>query len=143
MNSPRHLRPEHLDRLKQLVRETLIAVTRGERALILIPCCKSKNEHPTYSTLSTPLPDIDDLRRELLELLQKLPGLERPENKKGVLNPNAPLTRAIDLYTSNFYKKARKVLLDILHGKYPYIHVLIVSALYGLVNWMKELRSMN
>ena len=37
------------------------------------------------------------------------------------------------MYAGNFYRKAKKVLLDILHGKCPHIHVLIVSALYGLV----------
>ena len=66
--------------------------------------------------------------------------MEKPENQRGVLNPSASLTRAIDLYVGNFYRKARKVLLDILYGKYPYVHVLIVSALYGLVKLDEELR---
>ena len=141
VNSPRYIGPKQLARLEQLVYETLAAETRGKRALMLIPCCKSKNVYPTNNALSTPLPGINDLRNKLLKLLQATPSLrERPENQRGVLNPNAPLTRAIDLYVGNFYRKAKKVLLDILHGKYPHIHVLIVSALYGLVKLDEGIR---
>ena len=134
VDSPRHIGPKQLSRLEQLVYETLVAGARGKRALILIPCCKRKNVYSTNNALSTPLPGINDLRNKLLRLLQATPSLrEKPENRRGILNPNAPLTRAIDLYAGNFYRKTRKVLLNILHGKYPHIHVLIVSALYGLV----------
>ncbi len=141
VDSPRYMGPKQLARLEQLVYETLAIETKGRRALILIPCCKSKNVHPTNNAPSTPLSGINDLRNKLFRLLQATPHLrERPENKRGVLNPNAPLTRAIDLYAGNFYRKAKKVLLDILHGKYPYIHVLIVSALYGLVRLDEGIR---
>ena len=134
VNSPRYIEPKHLTRLKQLVYETLATEARGKRALVLIPCCKTKNVYPTNNALSTPLPGINDLRNKLLKLLQATPWLrKKPENRRGVLNPNAPLTRAIDLYAGPFYQKTKKVLLDVLHGKYPHIHVLIVSALYGLV----------
>jgi len=134
VDSPKHIGPKQLARLKQLVYETLATETKGKRALILIPCCKTKNVYPTSNALSTPLPGVDDLRNKLLKLLQATPWLrEKPENRRGVLNPNAPLTRAIDLYAGPFYQKTKKVLLDVLHGKYPHIHILIVSALYGLV----------
>ena len=140
VDSPKYIELKHLARLEQLVYETLaeagrdLTLFRDKRALVLIPCCKSKNVYPISSTLSTPLPGINNLRNKLLKLLKATPSLrERPENRRGVLNPDAPLTRAVDLYVGNFYRKAKKVLLDILHGKYPHIHVLIVSALYGLV----------
>jgi len=134
VDSPKHIGPKQLARLEQLVYETLATETRGKRALILIPCCKTKNVYSINNALSTPLPGINDLRNKLLKLLQATPSLkERSKNQRGVLNPNAPLTRAIDLYAGPFYKKTKKVLLDVLHGKYSHIHVLIVSALYGLV----------
>jgi hypothetical protein len=141
VNSPKYIEPKQLARLEQLVYETLATETMGKRALILIPCCKRKNVYPANNALSTSLPGINDLRNKLLRLLQATPWLRgKPENQRGVLNPNAPLTRAIDLYVGNFYRKAKRVLLDILHGKYPYIHVLIVSALYGLVKLDEGIR---
>ena len=127
---------EHLNRLEQLVLETLRINNNDQngKALILIPCCKSKSVYPLKTTYSPPISQITNLRNKLLKLIKETPDLrEKPENKYGILDPNAPLTRAIDLYVGNFYKKAKKVLLDMLHGKYPHVHVLIVSAFYGLV----------
>jgi len=50
------------------------------------------------------------------------------------LNPSAPLTRAVDLYSGNFYRRARGTLLNLADRKQELdVHVLIVSALYGLV----------
>ena len=132
--SPRQIGPKELARLEQLVYETLRVETKDRRALILIPCCKSKNVKAASNSLSPPLPGIADLRSKLLKLVEETPYLrEKPENKRGILNPYAPLTRAVDLYVGRFYTKTKKILLDILDGKYPYIHVLIVSAFYGLV----------
>ena len=144
VGSPKHIGPKQLARLEQLVYKTLATEARDKRALILIPCCKTKNVYPTNNTLSAPLLGIDDLRNKLLKLLQATPSLrEKPENQRGVLNPNAPLTRAIDLYAGPFYKKTKKVLLDVLHGKHPHIHVLIVSALYGLVKLDEGIKEYN
>lgn len=118
----------------------------GMRALILVPCCKRKRVNPAESALAMPLPGIDRLRAKIIELLQSAPHLrERPENRRGALNPSAPLTRAIDLYAGAFYRKARGALLDVLDKRYPHaqeldVHVLIVSALYGLVRLDEGIR---
>ena len=58
---------------------------------------------------------------------------EEEKNKRGILNSAASHIRAVDLYDGRFYRRARQSLYDILDGKYPFVHLLIVSALYGLV----------
>jgi len=115
------------------------------KALILIPCCKQKTV-PRYISryLSKPLPGLKELRNKLIALLAKTPQLrERPENLRGILNPKAPLIRAVDLYTGKFYVKARRVLTHLLQGKYPFIDLLIVSALYGLVRLDEGIKEYN
>jgi len=134
VHSNRHMEQEHLRRLEQLVHKTLLFETGKKRALILIPCCKTKTVNPTCQHLSQPLYEVVEMRNKLIDLLKATPALrEKPENKKGVLNPDAPITGAVDLYNGRFYKKTKKALLDILGEKYPHVRVLIVSALYGLV----------
>ena len=130
----KHMEQEHLRRLEQLVHKTLLFEIGRKRALILIPCCKTKTVNPTCQHLSQPLRGVEEMRSKLVDLLKVTPALrEKPENKRGVLNPDAPITRAVDLYNGRFYKKTKKALLDILGEKYPHVRVLIVSALYGLV----------
>lgn len=157
INSRRYLGPTHLARLDQLVHKTLTLYARNKKALILIPCSKSKNqpkrsipassEKPATCTKTqsrTPLPHLTEPRNKLLKLVKETPHLrERPENQRGVLNPSAPPARAIDLYTGHLHRKVEKALRDILKGKYPYIHVLIVSALYGLVKLDEKIREYN
>ena len=107
---------------------------KNRRALILIPCCKQKVVRPMKGYLSESLSGLEELRNKLIDLLARTPRLrERPENRRGILNPGSPLIRAVDLYAGRFYVKARKVLLNVLNGRYSFVDVLIVSALYGLV----------
>ena len=117
-------------------------IVGSRRALILIPCCKQKRVSESISRyLSKPLPGLKELRDKLIALLAKTPQLKkRSENQRGILNPRAPLVKAIDLYAGKFYVKARRVLIHLFQGKYPFIDLLIVSALYGL-GWMRGLRS--
>ncbi|MFN4227840.1 MAG: peroxide stress protein YaaA [Candidatus Ratteibacteria bacterium] len=104
----------------------------NQNVLILIPCCKRKKEHPSCD-YSTPLTGIEQLRNQLLEYIKKAFELsKKPENQKGILNLNASLTKAIDLYNGRFYKVAGENLRKIMTGQYPSINVLIVSAFYGL-----------
>jgi len=101
-------------------------------ALVLIPCCKQKKVTPFRRT-SQPIPNILPLRTQLLQQIQRTPVLANiPANQRGILNPNAPLTQSIHLYVGNFYQVTKKSLWSILAGQYPSIHVLIVSAFYGL-----------
>ena len=119
--------------VKYKVRSTIKTKNR-DKALILIPCCKRKRVIPVKGSISQPLPNIQPLRDKLLNLIRQTPHLaEKQKNKRGILDPNAQITQAIDLYAGNFYRIARNSLYSILAGRYPSVHVLIVSAFYGLV----------
>ncbi|MCM8784794.1 MAG: hypothetical protein NC899_00880, partial [Candidatus Omnitrophica bacterium] len=107
-------------------------IKQNWNALVLIPCCKQKRV-VAFQGQSQPLPNVQQLRNQLLQHIQNTPMLaSRPENQRGILNPNAPLTQAIDLYTGNFYKVVGRHLRRIMTGQYPFIHILIVSAFYGI-----------
>jgi len=112
--------------------------------LILIPCCKRKNVVPIEGRIaqSLPLRNIEPLRSQLLDLVQQTSHLVgKPENHRGILSPYAPSTRSIELYKEGrFYQAADRSLRSILAGQYPSIHVLIVSAFYGLVRLDEELK---
>ncbi|MCX9011658.1 MAG: peroxide stress protein YaaA [Candidatus Methanoperedens sp.] len=104
-----------------------------ENALILIPCSKQKNIVPVQGN-AQPLPDTQLLRYQLLQLIQQTPNLvNRQENQRGILNIDAPVTQSINFYVGQFYRVAGNVLHEVLSGQYPSINVLIVSALYGLI----------
>ncbi len=131
--------PEHMRRFEELVHRTLAKY--GSTVLVLIPCSKSKRVTPYTGKTDPPLPDVEGLRAELLKAIKATPELRRrTENAEGVLREEAPVTRAMDLYTGRFYTRAREALLDIHRGRYPFIHTLIVSALYGLVRLGEGLR---
>jgi hypothetical protein len=105
---------------------------KSQNALVLIPCCKQKNVTP-FQGQSQPILNIQPLRIQLLQQIQHTSALaNRPENQRGILNPNAPLTQSINLYVGNFYRVTGSSLHAIMAGRYPSIHVLIVSAFYGL-----------
>jgi hypothetical protein len=105
---------------------------KSQNALVLIPCCRRKNVTP-FQGQSQPIPNIQPLRTKLLQQIQHTPALANiPENQRGILNPNAPLTQSINLYVGNFYRVTGGSLHAIMAGQYPSIHVLIVSAFYGL-----------
>jgi len=105
---------------------------------ILIPCSKRKispgqaNDKSSVSNVqpSSDIPAINELREELLELVKATPELaNREENKNGILNQSSRSVKAIDLYDGNFLRRVR----DSLMSSECKDHVLIISALYGLV----------
>jgi hypothetical protein len=107
-------------------------IKQNQKALLLIPCCKQKKVVPFHGPPHG-VPGIQPLRNQLLYYIQNTQVLaNRAENQRGILNICAPLTQAIDLYTGIFYRVAGKSLRAIVAGQYPSIHVLIVSAFYGL-----------
>ena len=105
--------------------------SRGN-ALVLIPCCKQKRVVPVEGAAG-PLPGVEPLREQLLHHVRNTGELAaREENLRGILDQSAPLTRAIDLYDGYLYKAAAPALTRIASGQDPSIHLLIVSAFYGL-----------
>lgn len=131
VDSTKRIQPEHLSKLEELVSQSMSASSPGN-ALILIPCCKQKNPISVQGT-AQPLHNIQPIRNQLLPLIQQTPNLAtKAENQRGVLNPNAPSTRAVYLYRGNFYQVAGESLRAIMAGQYPSIHLLIVSAFYGI-----------
>lgn len=113
----------------------------AQNALVLIPCCKQKHVDPFQGQVQS-LPHIQRLRAQLLQQIANTPTLaRRQENARGILNPNASLTQAINLYAGNFYQVAGGSLQALMHGQYPSIHVLIVSAFYGLAKLDEGLKA--
>lgn len=105
---------------------------QNQNALLLIPCCKQKKV-VAFQGQSQGVPGIQPLRNQLLQHIQNTQVLaNKVENQRGILNFAAPLTQAIDLYIGNFYQVANRHLRAIMAGQYPSIHVLIVSAFYGI-----------
>jgi len=105
-----------------------------KRALVLIPCCKEKTANPSRVAFIQALQDIGNIRAKILRLVQQTPQItNRPENQRGILDPNAPITLAADLYTGNLYQALGPVLRNAIVGGYPQVDILIVSALYGLI----------
>jgi len=82
------------------------------------------------SSPSSDIPAIIELREELLELVKATPELaNREENKNGVLNGCSRSVKALDLYDGNFLRRVRESLMSSEFKD----HILIISALYGLV----------
>lgn len=105
--------------------------SRGN-ALVLIPCCKQKRFVPA-DRFAMPLPGIEPLREQVLQLVRDTRDLAtRNENRGGILDQNATLTRAIDLYSGYLYRAAAPALRGIASGQDPSIYLLIVSTFYGL-----------
>lgn len=104
------------------------------KALVLIPCCKTKNVLLTNQIFSPPLEGILDLRDQLLQLINDTKDIaDRIENRNGILNKAALVSRALDLYSGSFYKIAGKHLELCLSNRIQSVSILIVSALYGIV----------
>lgn len=106
---------------------------KESKALILIPCCKSKAA--VFSEYwSAPFPELKRLRKGMLDKINETEVLiQKDDNLSGILNPHAHLTRALDLYVGNFYYVAGSSLEQVAAGSIPAVDVLIVSAFYGLV----------
>jgi len=107
-------------------------VKQNQNTLLLIPCCKRKKVIP-FQGQTQAVPGIQPLRNQLLQHIQNTQVVaNKIENQRAIFKLGAPLTRAIDLYTGNFYQVASGHLQTISSGQYPFIHVLIVSAFYGI-----------
>jgi hypothetical protein len=119
----------------------MIGANDHGKALVLIPCGKRKRVLPVRSGTAAPVSGILSHRESLLGLLKNTPDLaNRSENRRGVLNDNAPISYALDLYTGQFFHAAGPVLRNITTSSATDIHVLVVSALYGLTKLDEGLR---
>jgi len=104
-----------------------------KKSLILIPCSKGKRVVMCKEEFQEPVRDIQPLRGELLTEIEHIPSIAgNLQNQAGILNRDAPLSKAIDLYTGQFYQAAGNSLHRIMAGEYSSTAVLIVSAFYGL-----------
>jgi hypothetical protein len=113
---------------------------QNRNALLLIPCCKQKKVVVSHGKTQI-FSGMQPLRNQLLQHIRKTRALaKKAENQRGILNSNAPSTQAIDLYIGNFYKVACKHLRTIMTGQYTSIHILILSAFYGLTKPNERLK---
>lgn len=100
----------------------------AKKALVLVPCCKEKCVGSAGVGIE-PIKGISSLRQYLLDCITKTINLaSRPRNSCGILNSNAPRTPAAKLYCGKFYKPCSQAIST----KYANVHILIVSAFYGL-----------
>jgi len=108
----------------------------AQLALILIPCCREKRiSDPGVE--APPIQGIVSLRESLIDHIIKTPELaKRAENQGGILNREAPRTPARELYCGNLFQACCQALFE----KHPSIHILVVSALYGLTRLGENLR---
>jgi len=129
------LTDKQLARLAELAASSRVSygLETGSKALVLIPCCKSKAA-VISDKWSAPFPDLQHLRTELLERICATEELvDRDSNLSGILNPYSHVTRALDLYVGGFYNAAGRTLEQVAAGNTAGVDVLIVSAFYGLV----------
>lgn len=104
------------------------------KALILIPCSESKKESMPVSPFSLPIESLSDMRNELAAMVRDTPQLiNKPENKKTLVDGAGSITLAMDLYNGRLYQSCRAALTKVASGRHPSVHILIVSAFYGLV----------
>lgn len=105
------------------------------RALVLIPCCSSKKESATKSQFSRALEGLSDMRYELAARVRDTPWLvDRADNRRNLDEAMGTKTLAMDLYAGKLYQPCRAALAEVASGLHPSVHILIVSALYGLVH---------
>ncbi|MCD6162373.1 MAG: hypothetical protein J7K40_08175 [candidate division Zixibacteria bacterium] len=80
------------------------------KSLILIPCSKKKKTADTNNEFDEPLEGLINYRQKLLKIIADDNILsEKSENECGILNENATLTRAVDLYQGTLYSKVGRV----------------------------------
>lgn len=115
---------------------------RDGGALIIIPCCARKIVVPA-GEVEAPLPGILVMRERVLEQIRRMDAIAtRPKNRAGVLASTPPIVMALDLYSrGNFYSEVNQELRFIAAGNYPGVHLLILSALYGLVKPREGLKN--
>ena len=103
------------------------------KALILIPCCSSKKESMSVSAFSLPIEGLSDMRNELAAMVRDTPWLiNKPENKRTLVEEAGSIALAMDIYNGRLYQSCRAALTEVASGRHPSVHILIVSAFYGL-----------
>ena len=129
------LTEKQLARLGRLVERSLMtnSTQNGPKALVLIPCCKSKTA-VLSDYWSPPLHNLQQARTGLLEKIDLTESLsDKDSNLRGILNPYSHVTRALDLYVGNFYYAAGNALEHLSSGGIAGVDLLIVSGFYGLL----------
>jgi cytoplasmic iron level regulating protein YaaA (DUF328/UPF0246 family) len=103
-------------------------------ALILIPCSNNKKESTAASTYSLPIQGLSGMRSKLAAMVRDTPLLmNKSENKRTLVDGRGTITLATDLYNGRLYQPCRAALTEVASRRHPSIHILIVSAFYGLV----------
>lgn len=104
------------------------------KPLILISCTATKRIIPSDETSVQPIPGIEAMREELLYSVRTNSQLASYQaNRQGVLSPDSPLTKAYHLYNGKFYQNCSKILADVANHKNNHTEILIVSAMFGLL----------
>ena len=118
-------------------------LSNPNKALIIIPCSATKVLKPliNYNQSAIALNGVGLLRQNLLNaLLQDRAFISNPTNQSGVLSANSSKTIACELYNGKMYSKIKGMTRLIAQNQHPDIHILILSALYGIVQLNEELQ---
>lgn len=84
--------------------------------------------------------DPESSRSGLLSRIRETAWIaERKENLEEALNEAGALFSAVELYHGQFYRKNDEIIHDLARENNPSLHLLIVSALYGLVGLNKPI----
>ncbi len=92
----------------------------GERALVLVPCCKKKVPRPFKIETGISVAGILPLREHMVDLAGDI--------------TTGPAVPAVSLYDGALYSRCQESMGAVANGRYPQIDLLIVSAYYGLVH---------
>ena len=108
------------------------------KALVLTVCSKQKSPKCDKKPTVSRLPDLQQLRYELLNLVRNNVELaQKQPNLDGILNESALATNVFDLYDGVLYKQCRDKLKKLPSN----VKVLVVSAFYGLVEPHENLKT--
>jgi hypothetical protein len=112
-------------------------------SIVLIPCC-SRKKVVNINGNGQPMAGIQPMRNQLLQLVRQSPHLaSRLPNQRGILNHNAQSTQSLHLYIGNFYKITFNFLQAILAGGHQNVHLLIISAYYGIIKLNEDINEYN
>ncbi len=113
------------------------------KALIIVPCSATKALHPHINFGQNPmaLPGMGPLRQTVLSaLLQDPVFTSSPVNQNGVLSTSPSSTIACEIYQGRMHSQIKAKTRLIAQNQHPSIHILILSALYGIVQLNENLR---
>jgi hypothetical protein len=112
-------------------------------SLVLIPCSSKKNIINVHGN-AQPIAGIQPMRIQLLQFIRQSPHLaSRLPNQRGILNNQAQSTQSLHLYNGNFYQITLNHLQAILAGRHQNVHLLIISAFYGIVKLNEDINQYN